>query len=57
MRNILAVNARENKSTQNTPSNAAQHPGLPAKHAYRRILQISSPADNPMPELNHARID
>ena len=28
-----------------------------AKHVYCRILQISSPADNPMPELNHARID
>ena len=28
-----------------------------AKYVYRRILQISSPADNPMSELNHAKIN
>ena len=27
------------------------------KHIYHRIFQISSPADNPMSELNHAKID
>ena len=28
-----------------------------AKYVYRRIFQISSPADNPMSELNHTKID
>ena len=28
-----------------------------AKYIYRRIFRISSPADNPMSELNHAKIN
>ena len=28
-----------------------------AKYVYRRIFQISSPADNPMLELNHIKIE
>ena len=28
-----------------------------AKYAYHSIFQISSPTDNPMSELNHAKID
>ena len=28
-----------------------------AKYVYCRIFQISSPTDNPMSELNHAKID
>ena len=28
-----------------------------AKYVYRRIFQISSPANNPMSELNHPKID
>ena len=33
------------------------HSGLFSKYVYRRIFQISSPADNPMSERNHAKVD